>query len=193
MTALKANHDAHIFDYMEWGLKTWNWWAKKNNVEIFLLEEPLCDTELMRPTWQRWYAYDILEQNNIEYDKVALIDIDTMIRWDCPNIFDLSEGRYTAVKDDLSLEWTYNSLMGYKKFFPDVELDWTEYVNNGVLVLPKDNGKEFCDKVKNFYQDNIDELRNLQHHTLKKGTDQTPVNYLAKEFFGDNINYLLRN
>ena len=33
MTALKANHDAHIFDYMEWGLKTWNWWAKKNNVE----------------------------------------------------------------------------------------------------------------------------------------------------------------
>jgi len=115
-----------------------------------------------------------------------------MIRWDCPNIFDLSEGRYTAVKDDLSLEWTYNSLMGYKKFFPDVELDWTEYVNNGVLVLPKDNGKEFCDKVKNFYQDNIDELRNLQHHTLKKGTDQTPVNYLAKEFFGDNINYLTK-
>ena len=191
MTALKAN-DPNMFDYMEWSLKTWRWWCEKHNVKLFLLEEPLCDTELMRPTWQRWYVYDILESNNIEYNQVALIDIDTMIHWDCPDIFKLSNDKYTAVKDDLSIEWVYNSLVGYKKFFPNIDLDWTDYVNNGILILPKKNGKEFCQKVTKFYDENIDELRNMQHHTLKKGTDQTPVNYLAKQFFGDDINYLTK-
>ena len=119
-----------------------------------------------------------------------MIDVDTMVRWDCPNIFELSEGRYTGVKDDLSIEWVYNSINGYKKFFPDVDLDWTEYINNGVLVLPKDEGEEFCKSIIDFYQDNINELRDMQNHTLKKGTDQTPVNYFAKKTFGDDINYL---
>ena len=191
MTALKAN-DPNMFDYMEWSLKTWRWWCEKNNAQLVLLEEPLCDTELMRPTWQRWYVYDILEANNIEYNQVALIDIDTMVHWNCPDIFKLSNNKYTAVKDDLSIEWVYNSLVGYKKFFPNTELDWTDYVNNGVLVLPKKNGREFCKKITDFYDKNIDELRNMQHHTLKKGTDQTPVNYLAKQFFGDDINYLTK-
>ena len=191
MTALKAN-DPNMFDYMEWSLKTWKWWCDKHNVELFLLQEPLCDTELMRPTWQRWYVYDILESNNIKYNQVALIDIDTMVHWNCPNIFELSKGRYTAVRDDLSIEWVYNSLVGYKKFFPDVDLEWTDYVNNGVLVLPKKNGREFCKKITDFYNDNMYELRNMQHHSLKKGTDQTPVNYLAKQFFGDDINYLTK-
>ena len=187
-TALKAN-DPNMLDYMEWSLKTWEFYAKKHNCEIFMLEDPLYDVEWMRPTWQRWYVYDLLETNNIEYDQVALIDIDTMVHWDTPNIFELSQNKYTAVKDDLSLEWVNNSLAGYKKFFPGVNLEFTEYVNNGILVLPK-KGKEFCEKVKEFYLTNVDELRNMQHHTLKKGTDQTPINYMAVEHFGENINFL---
>ena len=75
--------------------------------------------------------------------KIAIVDSDTMIHWDCPDIFKLSNDKYTAVKDDLSIEWVYNSLVGYKKFFPNTDLDWTDYVNNGILVLPKKNGKEF--------------------------------------------------
>ena len=36
-TALKAN-DPNMFDYMEWSLKTWEYYAKKYDCEIFLLE-----------------------------------------------------------------------------------------------------------------------------------------------------------
>jgi len=187
-TALKAN-DPNMMAYKEWSLKTWNYYAKKHNCELFILEEPLYDTEWMRPTWQRWYVYDLLEANGIEYDQVALIDIDTMVHWDTPNIFELSNNQYTGVIDDLSIEWVYNSIQGYKKFFPDVNLDWTKYINNGILILPR-NGKEFCDKVKQFYLDNVDELRDLQHNSLKKGTDQTPINYLALQHYGSNINNL---
>ena len=187
-TALKAN-DPNMMAYKEWSLKTWEYYAKQHNCELFILEDPLYDTEWMRPTWQRWYVYDLLEVNNIKYDQVALIDIDTMVRWDTPDIFKLSNNQYSAVRDDVSLEWVNNSLTGYKKFFPNVDLEWTEYVNNGIIILPK-NGKEFCNKVKQFYLDNVDELRDLQHNSLKKGTDQTPVNYLAVEHFGDNINHI---
>lgn len=187
-TALKAN-DPNMNSYQEWALKTWTWYARKHDLGMFILDEPLYDTEWMRPTWQRWYVYDLLEANGIEYNQVALIDIDTMVRWDCPNIFEVAGNSYSGVNDDMSLEWISNSIWGYQKFFPNIELDWTEYINNGMLVLPT-NGKEFCEIVKKFYLDNVDELRMLQHQTLKKGTDQTPINFMAKMFFGDSINHL---
>ncbi len=187
-TALKAN-DPNMLDYMDWSLKTWEFYAKKHNCEIFILEDPLYDVEWMRPTWQRWYVYDLLKSNNIEYNQVALIDIDTMVRWDTPNIFELSQNKYTGVRDDISLEWVNNSLEGYKKFFPGVELEWINYINNGMLVLPK-KGEDFCNVIKDFYHENVDELRNLQHYTLKKGTDQTPINYMAVKHFGNDINFL---
>jgi uncharacterized protein YqgQ len=188
-TALKAN-DPNMNAYQEWSLKTWQYYADKYGHKLVVLTDPLYDTEWMRPTWQRWYVYQILEHNNIEYDQVALIDIDTMVRWDTPDIFELSEGKYTGVIDDLSIEWLYNSIEGYKEYFPDVNLQWDKYINNGVLVLPKEEGKEFCEKVIDFYLTNVDSLRDKQHHSLKKGTDQTPINYLALQTFGNNIKYI---
>ena len=188
-TALKAN-DPNMMAYQEWSLKTWSYYAKKHDCKLVVLQDPLQDVEVMRPTWQRWYAYEILEQSGIEYDQVALIDIDTMVRWDTPNIFELSEGRYTGVIDDLSIEWLFNSINGYKEYFPDVHLEWDKYINNGVLILPREGGKEFCKKVTDFYIANVDSLRDKQHVSLKKGTDQTPINYLAMETFGEDINYL---
>ena len=188
-TALKAN-DPNIMAYQEWSLKTWNYYSKKYNCKLIVLQDPLYDTEWMRPTWQRWHVYEILEHNNIEYDRIALIDIDTMVRWDAPNIFEVSEGRYTGVIDDLSIEWLYNSIVGYKEYFPNIDLQWDKYINNGMLVLPKEGGKEFCKKVIDFYLANVDSLRDKQHVSLKKGTDQTPINYLALETFGNDINYI---
>lgn len=184
-TALQAN-DPNMNDYMQWSLKTWHHYAQQHNCTIILFTTPLHDTEWMRPTWQRWNVYNILKENNIEYDQVALIDIDTMVRWDCPDLFTLSKGKYTGVIDDLSIEWIYNSIEGYKEYFPEVDLKWYEYLNNGILILPQEGGEAFCDRVLEFYKTNVDTLRDKQHVSLKKGTDQTPVNYLALEFFGED-------
>jgi hypothetical protein len=186
-TALKAN-DPNMNDYMEWSLLSWKHYAKRHNLDVFIFSDPIEDPEVMRPTWQRWHVHKILKDNGIKYNQIALIDIDTMSRWDTPDIFKLSNDRYSGVKDDISLEWTNNSITGYKKFFPDINLQWTDYVNNGIIVLPKDSSG-FCDHVNDFYNSNKEELRDLQHHTLKKGTDQTPVNYMAFKYFGSKINY----
>jgi len=192
-TSLKAN-DPNLDAYKEWSLLTWKYYAKKYDLDIFILDQPLCDTELMRPTWQRWYVYDLLEASGYNIDdigQVALIDIDTMVRWDTPNIFEVAGDNYSGVIDDISLEWINNSIDGYRFHFPqfkDIDLTWTTYINNGVLVLPK-TGREFCKTVIDFYNKNVDKLRDLQHNSLKKGTDQTPINFLAKQHFGQ-LNYI---
>lgn len=188
-TSLKAN-DPNLSDYQQYCFLTWNYYAKKHNLDVIVLEDPLFDVEVMRPTWQRWYVYDILMSNGIEYNQVALVDVDTMVRWDTPNIFELSEGKFTGVVDDLSVEWTYSSIQGYKEYFPTVDLKWYRYINNGMIVLPTEGGEDFCKKITNFYSENLNSLREKQHKTLRKGTDQTPVNYIALETFEDNIQYL---
>lgn len=191
-TALNAN-DPNIEAYKEYSLKTWNHYAKLHDLEVVILDTPLCDVEEMRPTWQRWYVYDILESNNIEYDRVALIDIDTMVKWDCPNLFEIvPPDKLGGVKDDLSLEWINNSIEGYRRAFPQFEhttLDWTEYMNNGVLILPND-GKKLAETIKTFYLSNQEKLRELQHKTLKKGTDQTPVNFITRNEMGHRIKFI---
>jgi hypothetical protein len=164
--------------YKEYCFNTWKYWAKNNNVDLIVLDEPLTDTSYMKPTWQRWYVWDILESNNLDYEKVALIDVDTMVRWDSPNFFDLIKDEIGVCVDNDNIGWVKQSLDGYKNMFPSVNLDWTDYFNCGFIVMGK-NSKKICNKIVNFWEKNQIDLINLQTN-LKKGTDQTPVNYIVK-------------
>ena len=164
--------------YQQYCFNTWEWWCKKNNVELFILDKPLSDTSFMKPTWQRWYVFDILEANGINCDKVAAIDVDTMVRWDCPNFFDLTEDKFSVVMDQDNIGWVKQSLDGYKKFFKDIEIHWLDYFNTGFVVMSKKHRK-ICNRIIDFWDKNNEQLIHLQN-TISKGTDQTPVNYIAK-------------
>ena len=60
------------YEYFEYSRKTWEYWCKKNDVELFILEDELqpkksSKTEMgMKPTWQRWHVFEILENSGIE-------------------------------------------------------------------------------------------------------------------------------
>ena len=168
-----------FLDYKEWCLKSWRPWCKKHDVELFILSDELRDKTIMKPTWQRWHVFEILEANGIEYDQVALVDVDTMIHPNAPNFFDETKGEYSGVQDDLMVEWVHNSIVGYQDMFPNTKFDWTTYVNNGFIVMSPKH-KKLCKSITDFYYANEDELRNRQHHTVKKGSDQTPINYLVR-------------
>lgn len=169
-----------ILDYKEWCYNSWKVWCKKHNVEIVILQNELVDKSLMKPTWQRWHVLEILEKNEVEYDQVALVDIDTMIHPNAPNFFELSNNEFGVVGEDVMIEWIYKSIVGYQHMFSDTHFDWTTYWNNGFIIINKTH-KELCKKITDFYYNNQVELRNLQHNTLKKGSDQTPVNYLVRQ------------
>lgn len=163
----------------EYCVSTWSYWTEKNNIDLIVLDEPLADTRVMKPTWQRWYIWDILKSNNIEYDKIALVDVDTMIKWDAPNFFNLVEGEIGVCSDNDNVGWVQQSIEGYQHMFPGVELDWTDYFNCGFVVLDYSQ-KHLNEKIKELWSLNQKELLDLQNN-LRKGTDQTPVNYLVRQ------------
>jgi len=188
MTALateRCDPNFYIKEYTKWAIKSWEYWCSQNNADIFVFDNSNIDTDEMMPTWQRWLCYDFIEQQDwiTEYNRVMLVDADTMIKWNCPNPFDAADGKYAGVKDDLGLGWTYHSILGYQKWFPNVKLDWERYINNGIVVLPEDKelGKEFCKTIVNFYNRHKEDLRWMEKNDYR-GTDQTPVNYIADNY-----------
>ena len=163
----------------EFCLNTWKYWTKKNNVDLIVFNDPIEDVNHMKPTWQRWYVWELLKENNLEYDKVALVDVDTMISWDRPNFFDLITDEIGVCSDNDNIGWVQQSIYGYKEYFHNVNLDWTDYFNCGFIIMNKSHSN-LCGKIINFWLENQENLRILQD-TLRKGTDQTPVNYIVKK------------
>ena len=109
MTAMVDAPD--VLNYAEWCYNSWDYWCKKNDVQLFILEDELrpkgdgtYKVPGMKPTWQRWHVFDVLDANEIEYDNVALVDIDTMVHWDAPNFFEEANGEFGAVKDKFNID-----------------------------------------------------------------------------------------
>ena len=184
ITSMKGGVDV---SYEEYCLNTWKWWCNKNNVELFVLNEELVDSKYMKPTWQRWLVFDILDSNGVDYDQVAMVDVDTMIKWDTPNFFELTNHEFSAVMDQDNIGWVKQSIDSYKHFFPESDLTWLDYFNCGFIVLNSKH-KEVCENIVNFWEINSGELIMIQN-TISKGTDQTPVNYIVKDSEFD-ITYL---
>ena len=176
ITAIKGEVD---ITYKDICLATWKHWADRHNVELIVLEEPLFDPSVIKPTWQRWFVLDLLENSNIEYNQVALIDVDTMVHWNAPNIFLESDNKFSACVDNDNVGWVIQSILGYQHFFPDIKFDWTSYFNCGMIVLNSKH-KQLTKDIINFRQQHSEEVVKLQS-TLRKGTDQTPVNYLVRK------------
>ena len=87
-----------------------------------------------------------------------------------------------------SIKWVHESVIGYKDFFDDFELDYMKYVNSGFMIFNKSHKKLF-QSLKQLYYDNIDKFMELQDVKVRKGNDQTPVNYMVRHM-GHEINYL---
>ena len=123
----------------EFCLNTWKYWTKKNNVDLIVFNDPIEDVNHMKPTWQRWYVWELLKENNLEYDKVALVDVDTMIRWDSPNFFDLTEdNELGCVVNEGCYEWVARDINNWStNFFDNMHLPQWEYFNSGFMLLSK--------------------------------------------------------
>ena len=100
----------------KFSINSWKKWASKNNAELFILNEVLMPNKDMGICWQRYYLFDILEANNINYDQIAMVDADTIIHPDCPNFFKLTNNKFTGVHCDASYDWVIRSLENYSRF-----------------------------------------------------------------------------
>jgi hypothetical protein len=170
-----------------YSVKSWQKWCDKNNAELFVIEDLLLPNEDMAIPWQKFYIFDILEANDIEYDQIMYVDADTIVHPDCPNVFEKTDGKYTFVHNEGSYDWILRSMENYSKYFFDGYMfDWWHYYNAG-LEIYNGNHKDFAKKVIEFYNNNKENLMEIER-TFHGGTVQTPVNFLIHL---ENIDYKL--
>ena len=170
------------FEWMEYSKKSWGYWCKKNNCELFVYEKTSkSDLNKYRVTWQRWFdVFNELEKNNISYDKILVVDATSMIKWDAPNVFEeLSDDNMIAWRDMDNLKWIWDSVQGYKPMFDDYKLDMSKYINCGSIIINKSH-KKFFKMLEDFYFSNYEQIYKAENETVRLGTDQTPFNYFLQ-------------
>ena len=168
------------FGYLEYSKRTWEYWCKKHNIIFYEYNTPsIDDTGTHRVTWQRWFdVFDFLDKENINYNKIAVVDGSSMIRWDAPDIFNESTNNLTASVALENLRWTFESANGYKSLFNNFPFDIKKYINCGFQIFDISH-KPFLNKLKDYYYSNLNEILYLQKH-INKGTDQPVYNYLLQ-------------
>ncbi len=165
----------------DYSVKSWEKWCEKNNCELFILDEYLYEPDYLIPNWYKLYVFDLLENEGVDYDQIAVVDADTIVHPDCPNFFEMSEHKFCAVHNDGSYDWVCRSLENYSKHvFNNFTFPVWEYINSGFLVLNKKH-KQLYKDIINFYFDNRDHLVKVQN-TFFVGNDQPIINFfLHKE------------
>jgi SAM-dependent methyltransferase len=172
-----------------YSINSWKHFCDKYNCELVVWNDLLLPVEEMKITWQRYYMFDILEANHIDYDQILIVDADTIVHPDCPNFFNETDGKYSAVRNNGSFEWVRRSMGGFSKllFNDEVPFKVWDYINCGFQIVNK-NHKEFFEYVRNYYLENQHDVQNAISQ-VKAGTDQTIINFLLRKQ-NIELNYL---
>jgi len=169
----------------KFSVKSWKTWCDKNNCELFVLTERIYPEEYMNANWHKLFVFQLLENSGIDYDQIMIVDADTMVHPDAPNIFNETDNKFCVVHNYGSYDWVCRSIENYKKhLFPDVDVPLFEYFNSGIIICNKKH-KEFYEKIIKFYLDNRDDIVKLQE-MYHVGTDQPILNFFVQK---ENIDY----
>ena len=164
----------------QYSIKSWERWCEKNDCELFVLTDLLLPKEQMNICWQRYYLFDILDANNIQYDQILSVDADTIVHPDCPNFFEMTDRKMCGVHNEGSYDWIIRSIENYGKyFFNGHNMDFTKYIDCGFVIV-NDTHRDFFKQVIDFYNENAELLRQVEKE-WHAGTDQTPVNFLIED------------
>jgi hypothetical protein len=165
--------------YATYARATWEWWCKANNVYFTVIDDPLTVGVFaaMSPSFRRWLVPAMLFQRYGIDSRVALVDADTMIRWDAPDFFGVPTSGFTAALDT-NPAWIHRDIQAYQHLFPGVSLRWWEYINAGVVILGI-NQVRLIDAFLRFASENWEQIVSV-HCSGQFGTDQTPLNFMIR-------------
>jgi hypothetical protein len=127
-------------EYCRYSEATWRWWCGKNNAEFIKLDGQLGGSvyQHVHPTFKRWLAPEILIGESCAETRIAMVDADTMVRWDTPNLFEAAAGQLAAVRGQ-NRRYICKQLAKYKRLFPSVEVPWWEYFNAGIVLVTREH------------------------------------------------------
>ena len=165
--------------YARYSRATWEWWCDRHDADFVVIDAPPADPAYARmpPTLQRWAMLDCLIEERSNNVQALLVDADTMIRWDTPDIFALARG-FSAVADVGTPAWALRSITAFQHLFPEVALPWWEYFNSGFIVL----GAAQRPFIRAFLDDATTRWAELEAVMTSGnvGTEQTPLNFTVR-------------
>lgn len=107
-------------------------YAEKINADFININE--FRTDYITQKWNKFYIYELLNQ----YKRIIYLDIDVIIRKDCPNLFDIvpenklgmfNEGRYVA---------RFEFLEQASEYYGEPLKKWNgKFFNSGVMVISR--------------------------------------------------------
>ena len=169
-----VNHDTSQFknsDYSQYCIKSWRRWCHKNDIEFMVINKH--NDNYTFPIWNKLDVCDVCKG----YEKIAIVDSDTMIHWNAPNLFDTINTGLYGVQDNANLRWLHNSVKNYGgEFFSDFKIDLDKYINAGVVFLDN-KSLSIYDKLREFYFDNQEKLDSWNKGG---GREQTLFNFLLQ-------------
>ena len=183
ITAIKTPTNEVRSEGYSYSVESWKRWCRANKVELRVLEQPLFDG--MKPNFFRYWCFDLLED---EFDQICLVDADTVIHPDCPNFFNLTRGRFSAVHNDGDYDWIIRSIENYQHEFPNTfgfKFNIWKYFNSGFLIINKGSHEPLFKDFQDFV------LLNYENGTLPAiqskygvGTDQPLINLFVQKYGG---------
>ena len=159
---IAVKKDGQLKPEYEIGIESWRRWCKKNDVELFLLEQPVLPMEDMHIIWQRYFLFDIYDANEIKANQTLMVDADTIIHPDCPNFFNETENKYCMIHDDGSYDWVLRGMEHYSKYvYNGAWFNYWEYGNSGFQIV-NDKHRDFFQHMRDFYFENIENINMIQ-------------------------------
>ena len=164
MTAVKVPGMEGRSEPYKYGINSFKYWCEKNDCELFVLDELIHPNDVMRINYHRYYAFELLDKNGVDYDQILITDADAIIHPDCPNFFELTDRKYTVTMADGSYDWICRSLENYSKYvFGGKTFPLWNYFNAGFQVVNKEH-RYLWDELIEFYFNNKDLIKNMQEN-----------------------------
>jgi hypothetical protein len=157
--------------YSEYCINSWKYWCDKNDVDLKVVT--INDDRCGKVVWNKELIFERAEG----YEKIGIVDADTMIKWNAPNIFNSFDDDFCMTRDLVNWNWVYSSIQNYSKFFKNIQLDISNYGNAGVIFFHKLYLPLFKE-VFEFYQENKKELDSWDKGG---GREQTILNFFLKK------------
>jgi glycosyltransferase involved in cell wall biosynthesis len=162
-------------------IHSWEHYCKRHNLELYLLDGDFSESKDKLPIWERFFDETIFSKN---FDRMLMVDLDTIIRWDAPNIFDeYRDITVGVVRDAGGASSGLYHLRQWTDFDKGIVSKPQDYFNMGMLLITKTNFTKLVNELKPYYEYYI----SVRDTKRIDAFDQTAVNIVVDKLFPEAV------
>jgi lipopolysaccharide biosynthesis glycosyltransferase len=164
------------------GIRSWELYCEKYGIDLVISNKTIESSYKVGAfcAYEKWNEDYIIYS---DYDKILIVDTDTIVRWDAPNIFNTFPDINFGMVSDAGSPWTgYHHYNQWTTYCDLTSVDFNDYCNSGVALLSLGNYKKIHTLIKDYFE--FWKYTHENTNNIVDGIDQTPVNIIGKKDCG---------